>query len=79
MNPFKTDEELRQFLAREVLITSEALELLWITRQALNTLAQNGKLKPIKEFKAVKLFLRSEVEARKKEAAELKKKYRPYD
>ena len=79
MNPFKTEEELRQFLDKEVLTTPEALELLGIGRQALNSLVQRGKLKPFKELKAVKLFLRSDVEARKGEAAELKKKYRPYE
>ena len=79
INPFKTEEELRQFLAKEVLTTPEASEFLGISKQAMNSLVQRGKLKPIKEFKAIKLFLRSEIEERKKEADELKKKYRPFD
>ena len=79
MNPFKTEEELRQFLAKEALTTPEAMELLGITKQALNSLVQRGKLKPLKELKTVKLFLRLELLERKNEAEELKKKYRPYD
>jgi hypothetical protein len=76
---FKDRDELQQFIAKEVLTTPEALEYLGITRQALNSLVHRGKIKPIKDFKGTRLFLKADLGERKVEAEKLKKKYRPYD
>lgn len=76
---FKDRVEIRAFIASEVLTSSEAIELLGITRQRLNQMVKTGKLVPIKELPRDRLFLRSDVEERKKELEELRRKYRPYD
>jgi len=76
---FKDREELQQFIGKEILTAAEALEYLGITRQALNSLIHRGKIKPIKDFKGTRLFLRTDLGERKIEAEGLKKKYRPYD
>ncbi|AEV18903.1 hypothetical protein GTCCBUS3UF5_15910 [Geobacillus thermoleovorans CCB_US3_UF5] len=38
-----------------------------------------GKLNPIKKLRGDSLFLRSDIEEKKKELEALRKKYRPYD
>lgn len=75
----KSRKEVEEFIINEVLTTGEAIELLGITRQNLNSLVKRGKLKPIKELPREKLFLKSDLMQRKKEQEELRKKYRPYD
>jgi len=79
MYRFNDVEELKAFIKEYVMTTSEVLEYLGIKRPALNSLIHRGKLKPIKQEKAVTLFFREDIEARKREADQLKKKYRPYD
>ncbi len=74
-----TKEEFITLVQSEVLTSSEALDILGITRQSLNSLVKRGKLIPIKELSRDKLFLREEVERRKEESKELQSKYRPYD
>jgi len=76
---FENKEELARFIREQVVTSSQAQEILEISRTALNSLVQRGKLKPIIEEKATKLFFRSDVEARKVEADKLRKKYRPYE
>ncbi|MDQ0340283.1 excisionase family DNA binding protein [Caldalkalibacillus uzonensis] len=79
MYKFETRDELIQFIREQVMTSAEAVEYLGVTRQTLNSLVQRGKLHPVKELKRDRLFLRSDLEARKKESSELRKKYRPYD
>lgn len=79
MYQFKDREELHAYITDQVMTTSEVLRYLGINRSALNSLMKRGKLKPIKKEKAVTLFWREDVEERKSEAVELRKKYRPYD
>lgn len=79
MFQFSTKEELRGFIKNEIMTTSQVLEYLGITRQTLGSLVKRGKLQSVYEEKAVRLFLRSDVEERKKEAEERKKKFRPFD
>jgi len=57
----------------------EVTDYLGITKQNLSSLVKRGKLVPVKESGGIRLFLRSDVEQRKKEAEILKEKYRPYD
>lgn len=72
-------EEFIEFVKTEVLTSSEALELLEVSRQSLNSLVKRGKIVPIKELSREKLYLKEDILARKEEAKTLKNKYRPYD
>lgn len=72
-------EEFVKLVQSDVLTTSEVIDELQISRQALNSLVKRGKLVPIKELSRDRLFLREEIENRKTSAKELNKKYRPYE
>ncbi|MCV4327781.1 helix-turn-helix domain-containing protein, partial [Bacillus velezensis] len=63
----------------EVLTTPEAKEILGVTTTRMSQLISGGKLTPIKKLRGVSLFLRSDIERKKKELEESRKKYRPYD
>lgn len=66
MYNFTTDEELKQFIADNIISTSEAAELLGCSRQYINQLVKENKLIPIKKINYITLFLKSDVEARLK-------------
>ena len=72
-------DELIRIIQDNVMTAAEAVELLGGSKQNLSSLVKRGKLIPIKEAGSVRLFLKSDVEARKKEAEELREKYRPYE
>jgi len=76
---FKDTQELKDFLEKEVLTSSETIELLGVSRQTLHSLVKREKLIPFKVVSRDKLFLREDVEIRKNESESLKTKYRPYD
>jgi len=76
---FNTKDEFIKLVQSEILTTSEVLEKLEISRQALNSLVKRGKLVPVKELSRDKLYLREDIESRKEAAKELHTKYRPYD
>jgi hypothetical protein len=76
---FNSREELEGFIKNEVLTTSEAKEILNVTKQRLNTLVKTGRITPVKKTKNDSLFLRIDVMKLKPELEELRKKYRPYD
>jgi len=78
---YKVDnkEEFIKLVQSEILTTSEVIEELQISRQALNSLVKRGKLVPVKELTRDKLYLREDIESRKEAAKELQTKYRPYD
>ena len=63
---FTTDEELKQFIADNIISTGEAAELLGCSRQYINQLIKENKLIPIKKINYITLFLKSDVEARLK-------------
>ena len=81
MKNYKVDsrEEFIALVQTEVLTSSEVLEELQISRQALNSLVKRGKLAPIKELSRDKLFLKEDIEIRKETSKELVAKYRPYE
>lgn len=66
MYNFTTDEELKQFIADNIISTGEAAELLGCSRQYINQLIKENKLIPIKKINYITLFLKSDVEARLK-------------
>ncbi|UOE96086.1 helix-turn-helix domain-containing protein [Alkalihalobacillus sp. LMS39] len=76
---FASREELVKFFDEEVLTTAQAMELLNVNRSRISSLIRDGKLEPIKKEKSISLFLRIDIEKKKKELEELRKKYRPYD
>jgi hypothetical protein len=69
----------REFIKNDVLLTSEAIELLGITRARLHSLVKSGKITPCKKSGATSLFLRDDLIEKKKELESLRKKYRPYE
>ncbi len=75
----KNREEVEKFIVNEVLNSSEARDFLGITRARLSKLISDGKLIPIKRLPKDSWFLRSDLESKKDELEELRKKYRPYD
>ena len=81
MKTYKVDtkEEFITLVQSEILTSSEVLEELQVSRQALNSLVKRGKLVPVKELSRDKLFLREDIEGRKEASKELFNKYRPYD
>ncbi|MCG7314132.1 helix-turn-helix domain-containing protein [Priestia flexa] len=58
-------EQLIEFLASEVVTTSDAIEMLGVSRQYVNKLVNTGKINPIRESPKEKLFLKSDILARK--------------
>ncbi|TCT23403.1 AlpA family transcriptional regulator [Melghiribacillus thermohalophilus] len=72
-------EEVEEFVRNEVLTTSEAIKILGISRQAMSNKIRDGKIKPVKKLRGDSLFLRSDIEEKKRELEVLRKKYRPYD
>ncbi|MCY9166000.1 helix-turn-helix domain-containing protein [Bacillus atrophaeus] len=75
----KSRQEVEDFIRREVLTTNEAAELLGVNRARISQLIRNGKLNPIKKLSGISLFLRTDLEEKKKELEAGRKKYRPYD
>ncbi|MBT2627192.1 helix-turn-helix domain-containing protein [Bacillus sp. ISL-32] len=75
----KSRQEVEDFIKNEVLTTPEAQEILGVSTTRISQLISNGKLTPIKKLRGVSLFLRSDIEQKKKELEESRKKYRPYD
>ncbi|TES56215.1 DNA-binding protein [Halalkalibacterium halodurans] len=60
-------------------MTSEASEFLDVSRQRMSELIRAKKITPIKKSRGSSLFLREDLEQKKKELEQLRKKYRPYD
>lgn len=69
MYNFNSKEELAEWIAREVVGTSEAMEIMDCSRQNLHKFVQSGKLVPIKDTGRERLFLRSDVLERKEAAS----------
>ncbi|MDN8590799.1 MULTISPECIES: helix-turn-helix domain-containing protein [Paenibacillus] len=72
-------DDLIRIIQENVLTSAETVELLGVSKQNLLSLVQRGKLQPVKESGSVRLFLKSDVEDRKREAEQLREKYRPYE
>ena len=59
-------EEVDNFIRNEVLITAEAMEILGVNRSRMSALIKAGKLSPIKKLGNVSIFLKADIEAKKK-------------
>jgi hypothetical protein len=68
MYTFNSKEELSNFIASEIVNTSEACELLNCSRQNLDRLVKLGTLVPIKVYSTSKLFFKSDILERAKES-----------
>lgn len=58
-------DDLKSFLAAEVITTNEAAEILDCTRQNIKRLVDNGKLEPLRSLDKDRLFLRADILERK--------------
>lgn len=81
LTKYKLDNknEFIKLVQSEILTSSEVLDELQISRQALSSLVKREKLVPIKELTRDRLFLKEDIENRKEAVKELQIKYRPYD
>ncbi|WP_148260194.1 DNA-processing protein DprA [Alicyclobacillus acidocaldarius] len=61
------EDELRKFIADQVMFTHEVVQYLGISPQRLHQLVKSGKLIPVKQSRSSFLFLRKDVEERKNE------------
>ncbi|PFS38743.1 helix-turn-helix domain-containing protein [Bacillus thuringiensis] len=75
----KSREEVEDFIRNEVLTAPEAIEILDITRARMSQLIKQGKITPVKKLDKVSLFLRADVEEKRKELVVLREKYQPYN
>ncbi|MCY8915641.1 helix-turn-helix domain-containing protein [Bacillus atrophaeus] len=58
---FENINELRDFMDKEVITTSEAIEIIGCSRQNLKQLVDYGTLKPLKTTNRDRLFLKEDV------------------
>ncbi|WP_240515289.1 hypothetical protein [Bacillus toyonensis] len=65
----------RDFAKNEILVTSEAIEILGISRSRMNVLLKKGQLEPIKRTIGVNLFLRDDIMNKKEELIRKRKQY----
>lgn len=70
-------EDVEEFIKSEVINTTEAIEILGISRVRIGQLINEGKIKCIKRTKTDTLFFRKDVEERAQEAKRLKGKFSP--
>lgn len=73
-----TNEQLLEILNTQFLSTTEACEILGITKAAFTSLVRRGKIEQI-DKRGAKLYLKRDIVRRLEEQDSLRKKYRPYD
>jgi excisionase family DNA binding protein len=61
MYTFGSDEEFIDYLSGNIINTNEAAGLLGCSRQYVDKIARQGKLRTVKTYPTNKLFLRSDV------------------
>lgn len=59
---FESTEDLRRYIAEQVLTSTDVMEILNVSRQRLNDMLKQGKFEPFKSQKATKLFFREDIE-----------------
>lgn len=67
--------DLRQLIIEETCLTSEAMEILDVSRPRLNQMVKQGKIQPVKKTGAISIFFKQDLLKRKEELIELRKKY----
>jgi hypothetical protein len=76
---FKDRQELTEFLETELWTTVQVAEFLKITRQAVKSLLENGRIKPIFSSSTTSYYLKKEIQAKESELKSNRKKFRPYE
>ncbi|AIF68377.1 hypothetical protein GZ22_18235 (plasmid) [Terribacillus saccharophilus] len=71
-------EQLLEILENEFLSTTEAYEMLGITKPAFMSLVKRRKIEQI-DKRGAKLYLKQDIMQRLEEQDSLRKKFRPYD
>ncbi|CAM4018419.1 hypothetical protein BAQ46_04360 [Bacillus paranthracis] len=71
MQPF----DKREWARENILLTSEAIEILGISRSRMNMLLKKGQLEPIRRTTGVNLFLRDDIVKKKEELIKKRKQY----
>lgn len=66
MYTFNSREELVEFVQKEIINTTEALDILQCSRQNLNNLVKREVITPIKDLPRDRLFLKEDIIKRKK-------------
>ncbi|RAS94620.1 DNA-binding protein [Bacillus cereus] len=79
MYKFEDKKQLLSFLHDEVLTTPEVMDVLGISKARISKMIKDSKLVPFKKMERVSLFLREDIEEKKKELEVLRSKYRPYE
>ncbi|AUD24113.1 TPA: hypothetical protein QCP61_004877 [Bacillus cereus] len=65
----------REFVKNEILFTSEAIEILGISRSRMNMLLKKGQLEPVRRTTGVNLFLRDDIINKRDELIRKRKQY----
>ncbi|MBT2615113.1 MULTISPECIES: DNA-binding protein [unclassified Bacillus (in: firmicutes)] len=65
MFTFNSREELAEFVQKEIINTTEALDILQCSRQNLNDLVKRNVITPIKDLPRDRLFLKEDIVKRK--------------
>ena len=76
---YKFEDKEQLLLHDEVLTTPEVMDVLGISKARISKMIKDGKLVPFKKMERVSLFLREDIEEKKKELEVLRSKYRPYE
>ncbi|AXR16971.1 MULTISPECIES: helix-turn-helix domain-containing protein [Bacillus] len=76
---FEDKEQLLSFLHDEVLTTPEEMDVLGINKAGISKMIINGKIVPFKKMERVSLFLREDIEEKKKELESLRSIHRSYN
>lgn len=67
---FESEKELKQYIAENIINTSEAVNILNFSRQNLYILIKQEKLQPLKKLVKDTIFWKNDILARSKQKAE---------
>ncbi|PGW18553.1 hypothetical protein COD90_07895 [Bacillus cereus] len=71
--------DIREWARGNILLTSEAIEILGISRSRMNVLLKKGQLEPIKRTGATSLFLLEDVIKKRDDLIRKRRIYGPKD
>lgn len=71
--------DIRKWAKENILLTSEAIEILGISRSRMNVLLKKGQLEPIKRTGATSLFLLEDVIKKRDDLIRKRRIYGPKD
>ncbi|OEH86266.1 hypothetical protein BHU72_12080 [Desulfuribacillus stibiiarsenatis] len=74
-----SEKSLRERVAENIVNSTEAAEILGVTRSRVNQMVEQGKIIPLREFSKDKVFWKPDIVELAPELEKLRKKYRPYE